>query len=354
MRFVAQRRPQHLLDQSAKGLALGRRQAGQGVAQGSLPVVQQASAQLVAGARQVQRHGTAIVIRRFTPDKSVILQAVDEPHSPRVGETERAAQALDGHARLVSDQPKRRRGVAPLGRAGIGCAGDVVGDGKRKRSEEIFRTQLAHLPDYMRDALTAAMERRDNYICAPHINSRDTDMQTPAGTQRAANPAVGRATVPAGRLLGAGRAIALAGVFLPLLLIGILKFTAIEIEALGPLVSGTPWLAWLYRVLGQAGTSYFLGVFEILAAVCLAVAPWAPRLGVLGGAMGGITFLSTCSIMLALPIWEEKSGGFPFLNDVGTFLIKDVALLGIALTIGAESLGRVTVGTRRTDAAPDI
>lgn len=95
-----------------------------------------------------------------------------------------------------------------------------------------------------------------------------------------------------------GRAVALARVFLPLLLIGLLKFT-------------------------------------------LAAAPFAPRVGVVGGALGTVTFLSTSSILFALPIWEQKSGGFPFLNDVGTFLIKDVALLGVALVVGAESLRKV-------------
>lgn len=171
-------------------------------------------------------------------------------------------------------------------------------------------------------------------------------MHRPPGPHTATPDTPARVTRLADRLLLAGRAIGLLGVFLPLFLIGILKFTAIEVEALGPLVSGTPWLAWLYRVLGPAGTLYVLGFFEVLAAALLALAPWAPRLGVLGGAMGSITFLATCSIMLAIPIWEDRSGGFPFLNDVGTFLIKDVALLGVALVVGAESLRRVAAGAR--------
>ena len=38
----------------------------------------------------------------------------------------------------------------------------------------------------------------------------------------------------------AGRVIALIGIVLPLLLIGGLKFTSFEIEALKPLIGGTP------------------------------------------------------------------------------------------------------------------
>ena len=41
----------------------------------------------------------------------------------------------------------------------------------------------------------------------------------------------------------AGRGLALAGVVLPLLLIGGLKFTQFEVEALKPVIGGTPWLA---------------------------------------------------------------------------------------------------------------
>ena len=51
----------------------------------------------------------------------------------------------------------------------------------------------------------------------------------------------------------AGRILALVGVILPLLLIGGLKFTPLEVEALRPLIGGTPWLAWLYAVFGEAG-----------------------------------------------------------------------------------------------------
>ena len=143
------------------------------------------------------------------------------------------------------------------------------------------------------------------------------------------------------RIREAGRAIALAGVVLPLFLIGILKFTAIEIEALKPLISGTPWLAWLYAVFGEAGASYFLGVVEILTAILLAVSPWSPRAGVLGGALGTLTFVTTVSLMAALPIWEDASGGLPWLNGLGAFLVKDVALLGIALVVLGESAARL-------------
>lgn len=144
-----------------------------------------------------------------------------------------------------------------------------------------------------------------------------------------------------GTVLRVGRGIAFAGVFLPLLMIGALKFTQIEVEALKPLISNTPWLAWLYVVLGEANTSYLLGTVEMITAGLLLASFWSPKAAVAGGLVAASTFLVTCSTMLALPIWEVASGGFPWLNFVGTFLIKDVAMLGIALIIFAEGLQRL-------------
>jgi len=141
-------------------------------------------------------------------------------------------------------------------------------------------------------------------------------------------------------ILKIGRFIALAGVVLPLLLIGGLKFTQTEVEALKPLVGGTPWLAWLYPAFGEAGASYFLGIVEIVTALLLVASPWAARAGVAAGALATVTFLTTCSIMLALPIWDPALG-FPALGPLGSFLIKDVALLGIAVVVLGESLGRL-------------
>jgi uncharacterized membrane protein YkgB len=147
--------------------------------------------------------------------------------------------------------------------------------------------------------------------------------------------------VPGERFARLGRAVALAGVILPLFLIGILKFTAIEVELLKPLINGTPWLAWLYPIFGEAGTSTLLGVAELFTAILLLAAPWFPRAGVLGGMLGAATFAVTSSTMLALPIWEAGSGGFPFLDALGSFLIKDVAMLGISVVVFGESLSRL-------------
>lgn len=50
--------------------------------------------------------------------------------------------------------------------------------------------------------------------------------------------------------------------------------------------------------------------------------------------------------MVALPVWEAGSGGFPWLNALGSFLIKDVALLGISLEVLVEGLARTADRTQ--------
>lgn len=146
---------------------------------------------------------------------------------------------------------------------------------------------------------------------------------------------------PASRIVATGQTVAIIGVILPLLLIGILKFTAVEVEALKPLISGTPWLAWLYPVFGENGASALLGVVELLTVALFVISPWVPKAGVVGGALGMATFAVTISTMLVLPIWEAESGGFPFLNFMGAFLIKDVALLGVSMVVLGNGLMRL-------------
>ena len=71
-----------------------------------------------------------------------------------------------------------------------------------------------------------------------------------------------------------------------------------------------------------------------------------PRAGLAAGALGSLTFAATTSTLLAFPIWEPSLGGFPYLNFIGTFLIKDVALLGVSLVVLGEGLARNGIVTR--------
>jgi Protein of unknown function, DUF417 len=105
-----------------------------------------------------------------------------------------------------------------------------------------------------------------------------------------------------------GRGIALTGMVLPLLLIGVSKFAAVEVEALKPVVGGAPWLAWMYTVFGPVNTARLMGVVEIVTALLLIASVWIPRAGVAGGAIAGGIFCVTLSLLASVPIWEAGSG----------------------------------------------
>lgn len=141
-------------------------------------------------------------------------------------------------------------------------------------------------------------------------------------------------------LRSAGRFIAVAGLVLPLALIGLFKFTQYEIEALKPVISNTAWLSWMYSLFGEAGASYFLGIVEISTAALLIGSFWSARAAIMAGVLAAVTFLTTTSIMFALPFWHEELG-FPYISSFGQFLIKDVIMLGVSLVILSEGLARL-------------
>jgi uncharacterized membrane protein YkgB len=90
--------------------------------------------------------------------------------------------------------------------------------------------------------------------------------------------------------------------------------------------------------------SNLLGVVELATALLLALAPFAPGLGLLGGALAAGTFAITSTFLITGPSWEPSLGGFPALSPAGGFLIKDLALLGIALAVTGRMLARIGPG----------
>src|SRR5690606_21002126 len=143
----------------------------------------------------------------------------------------------------------------------------------------------------------------------------------------------------AGRIVAIGRVIAMVGILAPLILIGGMKFTAVEIAAIEAITRTTPWLAWMPALLGGAGASSVLGVIQLATAALMLAGFWWNPAAILGAGLASLTFLATCSLMLAQPIWDP-SLGFPALGPVGQFLVKDISLLGIALVSLGEALAR--------------
>lgn len=115
-------------------------------------------------------------------------------------------------------------------------------------------------------------------------------------------------------------------------LFGTYKWFAFEANALNHLLPGT-WLGVFYPYLGVQGVSYALGVVENITLLALVVGFVRPAAGVLGAVMVIGTGLVTLSLQ-------------PQLGRIDSFIIKDILLVGIGLTLLRHDLRRVVVSRR--------
>src|SRR5262249_12571468 len=101
----------------------------------------------------------------------------------------------------------------------------------------------------------------------------------------------------------------------------------------------SPLMSWVYGPLSVRGFSAMLGVIEVAIALLVAARPLSPRACALGSALAVGMFLTTLSFLVSTPgVWEPSAGGFPALSGKpGQFLIKALALLGIALWSRGEA-----------------
>jgi reactive chlorine resistance protein C len=121
--------------------------------------------------------------------------------------------------------------------------------------------------------------------------------------------------------------------------IGALKFANFEAHQIQPLVANSPFMGWLYHIFPVYTFSALLGVFEVTAAVLLALKPVAPKLSIIGSLQAIVLFISTISFLFTTPgIGEPAGGGFPAISLIGEFLLKDVPLLGLSFWTLADSI----------------
>jgi len=140
------------------------------------------------------------------------------------------------------------------------------------------------------------------------------------------------------RLKSIGMHIARYGLAIVLLWIGGMMFTAYQAEGIRPLVANSPLMSWVYRVMSVGGFSSLLGVVEIAIGVLIALRPVWPMGSAVGSGLAAGMFLTTLSFLVTTPGWEPSLGGFPALSAMpGQFLLKDVVLLGVALSSAGEA-----------------
>lgn len=139
-----------------------------------------------------------------------------------------------------------------------------------------------------------------------------------------------------------GLQISRYGLVVVLLWIGGMKFTAYEAEGIKPLVANSPLMGWVYRLMSVGGFSALLGLVEVAIGVLIALRPVWPMGSAVGSGLAAGMFLTTLSFLVTTPGWEPSLGGFPALSAMpGQFLIKDVVLLGAALSSAGEALEAV-------------
>ncbi|HZS02246.1 MAG TPA: DUF417 family protein [Chloroflexota bacterium] len=152
-------------------------------------------------------------------------------------------------------------------------------------------------------------------------------------------------------LRAAGGGILRYGLVAMLLYFGSFKFTATEAQAIVPLVANSPLTSWLYTVLSLQAASNLIGATELLVALLLAVRPFAPRATAVGGLLGAGVFLTTLSFLITTPdMWARVPDFFlPLPSGAGSFIVKDLFLLGAAVWSGGEALGAARGGHHPAD-----
>ncbi|CAN5305684.1 DUF417 family protein [soil metagenome] len=129
------------------------------------------------------------------------------------------------------------------------------------------------------------------------------------------------------------------GLVIILLVVGALKFTAYEAEAIQGLVANSPLMSWAYSVFSIRSFAALLGVVEIVLGILIATRPFAPKVSAIGSIGAIFMFLITLSFVLTTPGVWQAGYGFPFPSPMpGQFLLKDLLLLGAAIWTAGEAL----------------
>jgi uncharacterized membrane protein YkgB len=135
---------------------------------------------------------------------------------------------------------------------------------------------------------------------------------------------------------------------------GAMKFTHYESQGISHWVANSPLLNWVYDIMSIDAFGRLNGSIELIVAALLAVKPWFPKASVVGGIFSSLFFVTTLSFMVTTPgVGEASAGGFPVLSADGEFLMKDIALLGLALWLLVDATDAARrqrmITTKRSD-----
>ena len=141
------------------------------------------------------------------------------------------------------------------------------------------------------------------------------------------------------RTTGIAPFVARYGLAVVLAWFGAMKFTYYESHGISHWVANSPLLSWVYNIMSIDAFGRLNGSIELIIAALLAVKPWFPKASVVGGIFASLFFATTLSFMITTPgTGEASAGGFPILSADGEFLMKDIALIGLALWLLADAV----------------
>lgn len=127
-----------------------------------------------------------------------------------------------------------------------------------------------------------------------------------------------------------GYALGVMATIIVLLWIGILKFTPSEAMAIKGYVSNSFLMSWLYSLTSVQGVSNIIGIYEIITAILLIASFWNKKMGLIGGYLSAVIFLTTLSFLITTPgIWKVSEG----VAVTDFFVLKDIAFLAVSLQI---------------------
>lgn len=169
--------------------------------------------------------------------------------------------------------------------------------------------------------------------------SSTTFEATPGLARRVDDWLVSSGPTLAGRLNRLASGTGRWGLVLILLGLGLYKFTATEAQAIVPLVSNSPLMAWLYELGSVRAVSAGIGVVELVIAALLALHRWSPKAAAIGGLGGMVMFATTLSFLLTTP------GALADPSLLG-FLSKDLFLFAASALAASVSV-RATVDRLR-------
>lgn len=131
------------------------------------------------------------------------------------------------------------------------------------------------------------------------------------------------------------------GVAVMLLWFGIFKFTPTEAEAIKSLVENSPVMSWLYTVGSVQQISNLIGIIEVTTALGM-ILYWANiKIALFSDSMAILTFVITLSFLFSTPGMFRVVDGVFVPAGGGGFIIKDLVLLGAALSAFYEDYSRL-------------